>query len=66
MAKRLKLETIAEGVETESQASFLGDRGCDELQGFYFSHPLPASEITGLLTEGGSPPRGETQVQSTV
>jgi diguanylate cyclase (GGDEF)-like protein len=66
MAKRLKLETIAEGVETESQASFLGDRGCDELQGFYFSHPLPATEITRLLTESGSPPTDETRAQRTV
>ena len=43
MAKRLKLETIAEGVETESQAIFLGEKGCDELQGYYFSHPLPGA-----------------------
>jgi len=49
MAKRLKLETIAEGVETGLQASFLSDKGCDELQGFYFSHPLPATEIFTLL-----------------
>jgi EAL domain-containing protein (putative c-di-GMP-specific phosphodiesterase class I) len=52
MAKRLKLQIIAEGVETESQASFLGARGCDELQGFYFSHPLPARELTKLLDSG--------------
>ncbi|MBT8430771.1 MAG: bifunctional diguanylate cyclase/phosphodiesterase, partial [Gammaproteobacteria bacterium] len=57
MAKRLKLQIIAEGVETESQASFLGARGCDELQGFYFSHPLPAKEITKLL-DGSTPSDG--------
>lgn len=69
MAKRLKLEIIAEGVETESQASFLGDRGCDELQGFYFSHPLPATEITILLNNGrpagGGSPGIEAGVQGT-
>jgi diguanylate cyclase (GGDEF)-like protein len=51
MAKRLELEVIAEGVETESQAVFLSQSGCDELQGFYFGHPLPASKITSLLHE---------------
>jgi diguanylate cyclase (GGDEF)-like protein len=51
MAKRLKLETIAEGVETESQAMFLGEKGCDELQGYYFSHPLPASDLLALLDQ---------------
>jgi len=61
MAKRLKLETIAEGVETQLQASFLGEKGCDELQGFYFSHPVPATEIATLLDKDNltaSTPRG--------
>ena len=64
MAKRLKLQIIAEGVETESQASFLGARGCDELQGFYFSHPLPAREITKLL-DSGTPSDGGSQRRTT-
>ena len=55
MAKRLKLETIAEGVETESQAIFLGEKGCDELQGYYFSHPLPASDLVALLDQTALP-----------
>ncbi len=51
MAKRLKLEIIAEGVETASQAAFLGEKGCGELQGYYFSHPLPATDIVALLVQ---------------
>ncbi|MBT3040178.1 MAG: EAL domain-containing protein [Candidatus Thiodiazotropha sp. (ex Codakia orbicularis)] len=51
MAKRLNLEVIAEGVESESQVARLEDYGCDELQGYYFSHPLPATELTALLPE---------------
>jgi diguanylate cyclase (GGDEF)-like protein len=49
MAKRLRLGIIAEGVETEDQADYLYEYGCDALQGFYFSHPLPAPELTRIL-----------------
>jgi len=40
---------IAEGVETEEQAKFLTLLKCDEMQGFLFSKPLPAKEMTELL-----------------
>jgi diguanylate cyclase (GGDEF)-like protein len=45
MGHNLRLKVLAEGVETEDQLSFLRDSGCDEMQGFLFSEPLPVGEI---------------------
>ncbi|UHM93649.1 EAL domain-containing protein [Rahnella victoriana] len=45
MAEKLKLEIIAEGVETELQWDYLADKGISYLQGYYFSKPLPASDF---------------------
>jgi EAL domain-containing protein (putative c-di-GMP-specific phosphodiesterase class I) len=47
----LQLSVIAEGVETAAQLAFLKNEGCDEVQGFYFSRPLPAGEIAELLAK---------------
>jgi diguanylate cyclase (GGDEF)-like protein/PAS domain S-box-containing protein len=55
MAHALNLTVIAEGVETEQQLEFLKDNGCEQMQGYYFSRPLPAREITGLLRSGRCP-----------
>jgi len=46
MAKTLHLETTAEGVETVDQAMFLEGLGCDTLQGYLFSRPVPAAELS--------------------
>ncbi len=49
MAHSLRLRTIAEGVETAEQLAFLERLGCDEIQGYYFSKPLPFAELQQLL-----------------
>ncbi len=49
MAETLGLQTVAEGVETEAQASFLRRRGCTLGQGFLFSRPILDSELSALL-----------------
>ncbi len=50
MAHSLELQVIAEGVETSDQLEFLRHHGCDLVQGYYFSKPLPAEEIRQWLT----------------
>ncbi|MDE2622540.1 MAG: EAL domain-containing protein [Betaproteobacteria bacterium] len=49
LARSLGMRTIAEGVETERQADFLKAQGCDEVQGYYYSKPLPVAELEAFL-----------------
>ncbi len=49
LADSLGLRTIAEGVETEGQLSFLRDQGCEEVQGYYFSKALPPEEFAAFV-----------------
>ncbi|MBQ8109293.1 MAG: EAL domain-containing protein [Clostridia bacterium] len=49
IAKYLKLRVVAEGVETEGQLALLKDSGCDLVQGFYFSRPLPPESFEKLI-----------------
>ncbi|MGD8378845.1 MAG: EAL domain-containing protein [Gammaproteobacteria bacterium] len=52
LAHSLRLQVIAEGVETEEQVAFLRDHQCDAIQGFCFSRPLPADDYRDLLAGG--------------
>jgi diguanylate cyclase (GGDEF)-like protein/PAS domain S-box-containing protein len=54
LAHSLRRRVVAEGVETEAQLSFLRRHRCDEIQGYYFSRPLPADAFTSLLRDGRS------------
>jgi EAL domain-containing protein (putative c-di-GMP-specific phosphodiesterase class I) len=50
MAGALGLKVVAEGVETQAQADFLREHGCDQWQGYFFGRPMPAADFTKLLT----------------
>ncbi|OAH97952.1 response regulator [Methylomonas methanica] len=52
MAHSMGLAVIAEGVETQGQATYLRRLHCDQIQGYYFSRPLPSAEIRQLLQAG--------------
>ncbi|MBI5007155.1 MAG: EAL domain-containing protein [Nitrosomonadales bacterium] len=54
LGHRLNLRVIAEGVETQEQLDFLRIRGCDEIQGYFYSRPLAAEDITRFIQ---NPPR---------
>ena len=52
MAQQLRQEIVAEGVETAEQMAFLRELGCDQLQGYLFSQPVPAADFERMLREG--------------
>jgi EAL domain-containing protein (putative c-di-GMP-specific phosphodiesterase class I) len=73
MGKSLKILVVAEGVEALEQLQFLRSRGCDEVQGYFFSRPIPADDFTKLLRKnlaspalplvaGGSATNGSAQL----
>jgi EAL domain-containing protein (putative c-di-GMP-specific phosphodiesterase class I) len=51
LGRNLKLKVIAEGVEEFEQQAILASMGCDEIQGFYFSHPLPEQNFIDFLQQ---------------
>ncbi len=65
LAKRLKMRTVAEGVEDKDQVEFLKDQGCDMIQGYYFAKPMPKDEYVERMKEiyhmpGSEETKGET------
>jgi diguanylate cyclase (GGDEF)-like protein/PAS domain S-box-containing protein len=54
IARMLQLGTVAEGVEHDEQVHRLGELGCEQLQGYCFSKPLPADQVIGLLANFGA------------
>ncbi|MFX1679040.1 EAL domain-containing protein [Mitsuaria sp. CC2] len=62
MARKLRLQVVAEGVETDAQERALGALGCDLLQGFLFSPAVPAAELESMLRRESD--RGECCAQA--
>ncbi len=54
MAHEMGIKTVAEGAETEEQVSFLRQSGCDYIQGYYYSKPLPEEEFVEFLEKADS------------
>jgi diguanylate cyclase (GGDEF)-like protein/PAS domain S-box-containing protein len=52
LGHNLKMQVIAEGVETSEQLAFLRDHDCDQMQGYYFSPPVSRVELQDLLSRG--------------
>ena len=68
MGRTLKLELVAEGVETLAQVRFLQRHGCHLMQGYYFSKPVPAATLTTLLADaagGRMPAHWDTAINGT-
>jgi len=64
LSKRLKMSTTAEGIETIEQLHCLQNEGCDEAQGYYFSRPLPASELIDRINSDLSIEPAASQVSA--
>jgi diguanylate cyclase (GGDEF)-like protein/PAS domain S-box-containing protein len=62
LAHAMRLKVVAEGVETEEQASILHRLGCDEMQGYLVSQPLPREELAQLLRQDAASRGGRNDV----
>jgi len=56
MARALKMEVLAEGVERQDQLEFLLEKGCDRAQGWHFGKPVPAVDLQAMLVRQGAAP----------
>ncbi|NHZ95810.1 EAL domain-containing protein [Massilia sp. CCM 8734] len=68
MASSLKLEVIAEGVETAAQLNYLRRHRCDQIQGYYVSRPLPTEQVSAFLLQSNvlGPPTDAVQAGKTL
>ena len=64
MAHALGLKVVGEGIETEAQREVLRRQGCDAMQGYLFSRPVPAGELLPLLAAKPAPPRPARRLRS--
>ncbi|WP_196138787.1 bifunctional diguanylate cyclase/phosphodiesterase [Aliikangiella sp. G2MR2-5] len=64
MAKSLRLEVIAEGVETAQQKAFLAENNCDDIQGYFFAKPMPYTEFVDFLKQNSEGEEGVNQSAS--
>lgn len=53
LIRKLKIQTVAEGIETAEQVEFLKECGCDMIQGYYYYRPMPSADFAKLLDENG-------------
>ena len=49
LAHNMKMSVVAEGVENAEQLAFLREHGCDQMQGYFFSKPVPAVQLDALM-----------------
>jgi EAL domain-containing protein (putative c-di-GMP-specific phosphodiesterase class I) len=61
MAESMALKVTAEGVETDAQLGFLKATGCDEVQGYFISYPLSATEMSDFLAKTEEPGSDKTK-----
>jgi sensor c-di-GMP phosphodiesterase-like protein len=54
MAHQLKMEVVAEGVETKAQLDFLAEQGCEYAQGWLFSKALPLGSVSTFMTDSAA------------
>jgi EAL domain-containing protein (putative c-di-GMP-specific phosphodiesterase class I) len=67
VARTMDMVVVAEGIETQQQQQMLVNLGCDYLQGYYFSRPLPAEQVPWLVLQNKSDkqiiPIGKNQIE---
>jgi diguanylate cyclase (GGDEF)-like protein len=61
LARKLKMRSVVEGIETHSQLDLVTRVGCDGLQGYYFDRPLAASDLAKILNTAGANPNSRVR-----